>query len=162
MSRPAQYFRAGVGAAIINHQGLVLAFERADIPGAWQLPQGGLEALETPQTAVIREVREETGLSEDDLELLEALPEPLAYELPEKFRNKKTGRGQAQYWFLFRLRGVDGSIEVAAGGEFRSWQWLPFDRLLSSVAPFRQGVYRRLAERFGRHLVPSKNRLPGE
>jgi hypothetical protein len=38
MKSPAQYFRAGVGAAIINRGGLVLALERADIPGAWQLP----------------------------------------------------------------------------------------------------------------------------
>ena len=62
MKSPAQYFRAGVGAAIVNRGGLVLALERADIPGAWQLPQGGLKASESPLQAVFREVKEETGL----------------------------------------------------------------------------------------------------
>ncbi len=42
MNMPEEYFRAGAGAVVINREGLVLALERADIPGAWQLPQGGL------------------------------------------------------------------------------------------------------------------------
>ncbi len=52
MNFPAQYFRAGVGAVIINDAGLVLALARTDIPDAWQLPQGGLEADEEPLQAV--------------------------------------------------------------------------------------------------------------
>jgi len=39
----SQTFRAGVGAIILNTSGQVLALERKDIPGVWQLPQGGLE-----------------------------------------------------------------------------------------------------------------------
>ena len=51
MSMPEEYFRAGAGAVVINDRGLVLALERADIPGAWQLPQGGLDAGEEPLDA---------------------------------------------------------------------------------------------------------------
>jgi hypothetical protein len=53
MTEPTQYFRTGAGAVIANAAGFVLAFERADIPGAWQLPQGGLEAGEEPLQAIL-------------------------------------------------------------------------------------------------------------
>src|SRR5438874_5948950 len=72
MMCPAQYFRAGVGAVIVNSKGLVLAMERVDIPGAWQLPQGGIERSEEPLRAAFREVAEETGIPESDLELVDA------------------------------------------------------------------------------------------
>jgi putative (di)nucleoside polyphosphate hydrolase len=148
MSSPAQYFRAGIGAVIFNSRGLILALERADTPSAWQLPQGGLESAEDPLRAALREVAEETGIDESDLELLDAFPEPLVYELPASARSEKTGRGQVQYWFLFRFHGSDDSINVKAGGEFHAWNWIPFESLLNSVVDFRKSLYRRLADRF--------------
>ncbi|HSO19939.1 MAG TPA: RNA pyrophosphohydrolase [Desulfosarcina sp.] len=148
MRSPAQYFRAGVGAVIADGRGNVLALEREDIPGAWQLPQGGIEADEAPLQAALREVFEETAISETRLERLDAYPEPLVYELPAHAWRKKTGRGQVQYWFLFRFTGSDGAIDVMRGREFRAWKWMPFDRLIALTAGFRRPVYRRLAERF--------------
>jgi putative (di)nucleoside polyphosphate hydrolase len=153
MPCPAQYFRAGVGAVIVNSQGLVLAMERADIPGAWQLPQGGLEDAEEPQRAVYREIAEETGIAEHDLELLDTYPEPLVYELPPEARSQKTGRGQVQYWFLYIFHGSQHTIDVQQGGEFRAWQWLPFQRLLTAAVDFRKPLYRRLFERFSPWLL---------
>jgi putative (di)nucleoside polyphosphate hydrolase len=156
MSSPAQYFRAGVGAVIVNASGLVLALERADIHGAWQLPQGGIEASEEPAQAVFREVAEETGILQKDLELLHVFPEPLVYELPVSARSEKTGRGQVQYWFLFRFRGSENAIDVTGSGEFRTWKWMPFNQLFNSVADFRKPVYQRLAEEF-RHYLAKPN-----
>jgi putative (di)nucleoside polyphosphate hydrolase len=152
MKRPPQYFRAGVGAVIANRDGRVLALERSDRPGAWQLPQGGLEAGEEPLDGVYREVAEETGLGADALELVDTYPEPLAYELSAANRSPKTGRGQVQYWFLFRLTGGDRDVDVTAGREFRAWRWAAFDEIVAGVAAFRQPVYRRLHERFGPRL----------
>lgn len=146
MGLPAEYFRAGVGAVISGGDGLVLAFERAGMPGAWQFPQGGLKKGEEPLAAVYREVAEETGIAAGELELLAAYPELLAYELPATARSEKTGRGQVQYWFLFRYCGDEKSINVQCGREFGAWQWLPFAGLLQKTAPFRKPVYRRLAE----------------
>jgi putative (di)nucleoside polyphosphate hydrolase len=149
MSIPAQYFRAGIGAVILNSSGLILTLERADISGAWQLPQGGLEASEEPLRAAFREVAEETGIAEHDLELLDVYPEPLVYELPASAQSKKTGRGQVQYWFLFRFRGNDDTIDVTSGGEFHAWQWISFQSLLHTAVDFRAPLYRKLADRFG-------------
>ena len=152
MKVPEEYFRAGVGAVIIDGRGFVLSLERVGIAGAWQFPQGGLKEGEEPIYAAYREISEETGIAENELELLESAPELLAYELPQEARSVKTGRGQVQYWFLFRFIGEESCINVERGGEFRAWQWLPFPELLKSTVGFRRPVYRRLAELFERHF----------
>ena len=53
--------KVGTDAAIFNEQGEILLMERADGSG-WCLPCGWVEANERPVDAIIREVREETGL----------------------------------------------------------------------------------------------------
>ena len=42
---------------------LVRASSRTDVEGSWFLPGGGLEFGEPPEAAVLRELREETGLT---------------------------------------------------------------------------------------------------
>lgn len=144
-----QFFRAGVGAVIVSPDGSqVLVFERENIPGAWQFPQGGLEAEEEPELAVYREIEEETGLTPAHVRLLAALPEPLAYELPPRMRSAKTGRGQVQYWFYFELIAPDASMKLPPGGEFVAWRWAGFDEAVVAAAEFRRGVYGRLQQHF--------------
>jgi putative (di)nucleoside polyphosphate hydrolase len=140
---PGQYFRVGVGAVILDGRGRVLAFERAAIPGAWQLPQGGLEADETPGRAVWRELAEETGLGRRDLALLGRYPGLLAYELPSAARRAKTGRGQVQYWFFFRCR-APARLALRLGEEFRAWRWMAFPALVRGAVAFRRPVYEAL------------------
>jgi putative (di)nucleoside polyphosphate hydrolase len=153
MDFPSQYFRAGVGAVIANSRGLILALERADISGAWQFPQGGLEKDEEPLPAALREVAEETAILSKDLQLTLINPELLAYELPPAARSTKMGRGQVQYWFFFRFRGSDDVIDVHGGGEFRCWQWMSFESLLEKVADFRKSVYLRLYAQHRRNAI---------
>lgn len=150
--KPSQFFRAGVGAVIFDSRGRVLALKRSDIPGSWQLPQGGLEAGEEPPDAVLREIAEETSINSADLDRIEACDEPLAYELPPEARSEKTGRGQVQYWFLFRFTGDDRDINLSGSDEFRVWRWTPFGRLVDQVVGFRAPVYRQLMLRFEKHL----------
>lgn len=155
-SRP--WFRAGVGAVIADGRGRVLAIERSDIRGAWQLVQGGLEMGEAPVDAALREIGEETGIASDKLRLLDEYPEPLAYELPPDARSAKTGRGQVQYWFLFQFVGGDEDVRLPAEGEgegegeSRAWRWMPLATVVSGVVPFRRRLYERLLERFEQHV----------
>jgi putative (di)nucleoside polyphosphate hydrolase len=146
-------FRVGVGAVITNDEGMVLAFERKKIPGAWQLPQGGIDSGESYYDAVIREVEEETGIKEKDLELHRREPRFVAYEIPEDKRRHKTGRGQVQRWFLFRLIGSEKAITLGTGKEFRDWKWMRMDELAAGVVDFKQGMYRQLGEYFSEELV---------
>lgn len=158
MSLPAQYFRVGAGAVILNDAGLVFAFERREVPGAWQLPQGGLDHGEEPLQAIYRELFEETGIRENDLELIQPHPEPLAYELPAEWRKPKTGRGQVQYWFLFRFKGDEATIDIQKGGEAAAWQWMPFVNLKNIVTPFRRPLYAKLYDRF-QVYIPARDNL---
>lgn len=144
----SQFFRASVGAVIINRPGLALALERSDTSGAWQFPQGGIDDREEPLAAVVREVREETGITPDALQLLRQHPRLLSYELPPEWRTAKLGRGQTQRWFLFRYLGDSEAIILPSPGEFRQWRWLCLDELMPHVAGFRQEIYRDLGREF--------------
>lgn len=64
----------GVGAVIV-HEGRVLLARRGQAPlkGHWTLPGGVLELGETLIQGVAREVREETGLLVEPVELVELL-----------------------------------------------------------------------------------------
>ena len=52
-----------VVAAIIEHEGRILATQRSygDFAGGWEFPGGKVEPGETPEQAVVREIREELG-----------------------------------------------------------------------------------------------------
>jgi 8-oxo-dGTP diphosphatase len=64
----------GVGAVIV-HEGRVLLVQRGTEParGRWSIPGGLIEVGEQLSEAVIREVREETGLQVEPVELIELL-----------------------------------------------------------------------------------------
>src|SRR5262245_44594732 len=52
-----------VCAAIIKNGSILMVRHRHDGRDYWTLPGGGVEPGESPQEAVIREVREETGMT---------------------------------------------------------------------------------------------------
>lgn len=64
----------GVGAIIVS-EGRVLLVQRATEPalGRWSIPGGLIEVGEMLTEAVVREVREETGLEVEPVELVELL-----------------------------------------------------------------------------------------
>ncbi len=57
----ATRLRAGVAAIITDAQGRILLQRRSD-NGRWGMPGGGVEIGESVAEAIVREVREETGL----------------------------------------------------------------------------------------------------
>jgi putative (di)nucleoside polyphosphate hydrolase len=143
----SQWFRVGVGMVILNDDGDVLALERSDWPGSWQLPQGGLERDEEPDSALWRELEEETGLTRDDARLVAVVPEWLGYELPDDLRNAKTDRGQVHQWSVLRLRrSAEPRLHREEVPEFAAWRWMRLEDLAETVISFRRPAYRRLAE----------------
>lgn len=123
--------------------GLVLAFERVDLPGQWQLPQGGLERGETPVEAAWRELEEETGLSSNDVELVSEHGEWTIYEWPPDVVGRGDRLGQVHRWFFFRP--LDGGADPTPDGrEFSAWQWAQIPWLVGQVIAFRRPAYERV------------------
>lgn len=152
------FFRANVGVLCLSEEGLVLAFERKDHPGSWQMPQGGLHVGETPLEAARRELAEESGMAPErvaELPLLREHPEWLVYTLPE--RSGFYGLGQVQRWLAFRYPGarerVSEELDLARSPEFRSWAWMRLAEVTERTAPFRRPVYERLANAFAEWLA---------
>lgn len=141
-------FRANAGIAVLNPKGQVLAVERGDAPGAWQLPQGGIDPGETALEAAYRELQEETTLTPDAVELVGEYPDWLVYELPVAFRRPKTGLGQAQRWFVFRLTAQAARQfkvgNLPPGGENRALAFMDFAEVARKIPAFRRDVYAKL------------------
>jgi putative (di)nucleoside polyphosphate hydrolase len=146
-----QFFRAGVGALIINEAGLVLVAERSDIGSAWQAPQGGIEHGERPIEALQRELREELGIGWNDVEFVSEYDEWLAYELPEGSWSAKTGRGQAHRWFLLRLVGNPPLAHDDT--EFARHRWVTIKTLVDDSWVVRRHTYQRLADDWAGHFT---------
>jgi len=137
------YFRANVASLIVKGD-QVLAFQRRDYTDNWQCPQGGLDVGEEIIPAMWREVAEETGLSENDLELKAEYPEWLAYDYPNRERFGDC-IGQTQKWFLLEFVGDAENITLDQH-EFIAWKWMSFAELQAAVPDFKHSVYEKLGE----------------
>lgn len=149
-------YRPCAGVVLMNRAGLVFAGQRIDMPGAWQMPQGGIDGDETPREAALRELVEETGVPTDLVEVVAETPGWVYYDLPPELLGKIwKGRfgGQRQKWLLLRFLGEDGDIRIETEHpEFDRWQWMPADALLENIVPFKRQVYAEVLEAFRGHL----------
>lgn len=148
--KPSQSFRAGVGAVILNGDGMVLAFKRNEENGGWQLPQGGMQEGEEPLATLYREVREETGLLAETLQAIELAPLLRSYEYPPEKKRDNNRRGQTQTWFFFRFVGNENQITLGDQKEFCAWRWMTITELIEQVVPFKAQVYKEIQLHLGR------------
>lgn len=140
----SQTFRAGCGAIIYHSSGKILALERKKNLGSWQLPQGGIKNSEYPLKTIYREIEEETGILKKHLTIKNKKPELLVYDLPPKYVNIKTGRGQAIYWYRFDFTGTEKDITLGNKIEFANWKWMTPEELIKHVAIFKTTMYNSL------------------
>jgi putative (di)nucleoside polyphosphate hydrolase len=143
----AQGFRANVGIVLIRDGGEVFLGSRSDGRG-WQFPQGGVRRDESAEEALFRELHEEVGLREDDVEVLAATRQWLRYRLPRQFvrrRSKPLCIGQKQRWFLLRMIGGEDRLrfDVTPKPEFDDWRWVDYWAPVREVIYFKRLVYAR-------------------
>ena len=106
------------GGLIENPAGEILLIFRR---GAWDLPKGKIDPGETPLTAAIREIEEETGLSQ--LTVLENLsPTYHIYNWKADWVLKKT------HWFRFRLNATQPLI-LQAEEDIEDAEWVKKEEL---------------------------------
>ena len=146
-------YRSNVGIMMVNKTGYIFVGQRLDNnQNAWQMPQGGIDAGEDPETAAYRELLEETGVNQQNVRFLASSSRWLSYDLPEDLIptlwNGKF-RGQKQKWFLFKFLGKDGDINIATEHpEFSKWKWISKENLLEEIVPFKKSVYENVLKEF--------------
>ena len=146
-------YRSNVGIMMLNEKGYVFVGQRLDNnQNAWQMPQGGIDAGEDPETAAYRELLEETGVKKQDVRFVASSSQWMSYDLPEDLIpilwNGKF-RGQKQKWFLFKFLGEDGDINIATEHpEFSKWKWISKENLLKEIVPFKKSVYENVLKEF--------------
>lgn len=150
-------YRPCVGVCLIDGQGRIFGGTRLDMPGAWQMPQGGIDPGETPTQAALRELWEETGVTQDKAQILAESADWHRYQLPHDLVPKLwKGRfqGQEQKWFLMRLLGSDADIDITQEPrEFGSWQWMGRVEMLANIVPFKRDLYDIVLTEFAAHLA---------
>lgn len=145
-------YRPCVGIMLVNAEGLVWQGERIDTPGAWQMPQGGIEEYEELEAAAYRELEEEIGVTSDHVEILGRTEDWLSYDLPDELAGVVwNGRykGQKMHWFLMRLTAEETVINTSTENpEFAQWQWGSIDTLTGLIVPFKRQLYKALVKQF--------------
>jgi putative (di)nucleoside polyphosphate hydrolase len=151
-------YRPAVGIMLLNRNGKVFVARRIDMPAmpAWQMPQGGIDAGETPRQAARRELQEEVGT--DKAEILGESRGWLRYDLPAELAGGIWGgryRGQRQKWFVMRFAGNDRDINLATEHpEFDAWQWIAPERLPELIVPFKRALYVDILTEFREYWTP--------
>lgn len=158
MSTDADGYRRGVGIMLLDGDKRVFVGRRIDVVGDhWQMPQGGIDAGETPEAAARRELKEEIGT--DHAEFIAESARWLRYDVPAEVARRAWGkryRGQMQKWFAMRFLGRDSDIDLATHHpEFNAWKWVAPDALPELIIPFKRQLYLEILAEFAALLAPT-------
>tara|TARA_E500000178_G_C16971831_1_gene731306 strand:+ start:805 stop:1308 length:504 start_codon:yes stop_codon:yes gene_type:complete len=138
--------RKNVALVLSDGLGRVLLAKRLG-QEAWQFPQGGVDAGETYEQALFRELREEIGLGSEDVAIIQVSKHCFKYKIPSAFQRISEGRlcvGQKQKWFFLQLATSPSRVrfDCTDTPEFDDWRWVSYWHPLNAVVPFKRKVYR--------------------
>lgn len=148
-------YRKAAGIVLFNQEGKVWMGARRDKDTPqWQFPHGGMEAGESPKETAVRELSEETGIT--DIKWITTLSEPIKYDFPSEIIEnfKRLGRdnvGQASYWSLFYFCGSDNEIDFTTYPEeieFKDYRWVDIEEAPKLVVDWKKEAYRQVVRAF--------------
>lgn len=144
-------YRKCVGIVLLNKDNKVFTAKRIDtLSDAWQMPQGGIDKEETPREAAIRELEEETSIT--NIEIISESRNWLSYDLPKNLIPKLWGgkyKGQQQKWFLCKFLGEESEINIKTNiPEFSEWKWTEFKKVPEIIVPFKRELYQNIVDEF--------------
>jgi putative (di)nucleoside polyphosphate hydrolase len=138
-------YRPNVAVLMLNRKGKLLVCERRNQKGAWQFPQGGVDADEKLVKALAREVEEEIGLPWKSYKVLEKR-DGYSYLYPDQVKKKEMYfDGQDQTYYLCKLKksAPDIDLDGHKKPEFERYKWIwPEDFKLKWLPEFKRQVYR--------------------
>ena len=118
--------RIAAYAVIINDGNILLAHWNEHGRNGWTLPGGGIEGIEHPTEAVVREVFEETGYHA-------AVEELIGVDtmiVPAEQRHTGTAPLYALR-ILYRARILGGDLRAEQGGSSDEARWVPLNDVAS-------------------------------
>ena len=136
-------YRLNVAMIVLNKENKSLFCKRRNTDN-WQFPQGGVDEDETIESAMFRELNEEVGLNEENVEIKAVSQNLIYYDIPKNIRSRVLGgqfKGQAQKYFLLKL--ISGEIDLNRENtpEFDKYTWVPFWYPLNQVVDFKKEAY---------------------
>jgi putative (di)nucleoside polyphosphate hydrolase len=155
--KPDHLYRSGVGIMLINAQKEIFVGKRIDNHSdAWQMPQGGIDAGEDEDVAMLRELKEETGIDKEKLGKINKSANHYYYNLPYKLQKKFWGGkflGQKQRWYLVEFIGLDTDINVKTfDPEFSDWKWVKRENISTLIVDFKREMYDEVITEFAKYL----------
>lgn len=114
-------------AALVGENGRILVQKRPEgkpMAGLWEFPGGKVEAGETPESALVRELNEELGINVEEPDL-----EPVAFA-------SEAVKDQHLILLLYICREWSGRIESA---DLLDLQWLPVEAIHNLPMPPADG-----------------------
>lgn len=121
-----------VAAALIDRDGKVLLAERPpgkDLAGLWEFPGGKINEGETPEAALVRELREELGIETEASCLA-----PLAFSTEEKYGTNKVN-GLEEIHLLILLYVCRKWTGTPTGLERQRLKWVKGQEVLQTEMP---------------------------
>jgi putative (di)nucleoside polyphosphate hydrolase len=143
-------YRENVAGILRDSRGKILICERLGVRDGWQFPQGGVDPGETPEQALVRELREEISVEAADFRIVHRLG-PYRYLYGEG-RVKKGHHGKKQMYFLCDFLGRENRIDVRTKHpEFQAFRWIhPVEFQLNWLPEMKREVYRAVFADFFR------------
>ena len=115
----------------------------------WDLPKGHLDEGETEQQCALRELKEETGIAAEDIELIPGFRWTTEYDVYEKRFNEK--RHKTLVIFLGQLKR-EVPVVVTEHVDFRWFPWQPPHRIQErAIDPLLAAVKQFLTTETPRH-----------
>lgn len=108
------------GIFITNRNGKVLLFRRTKFPFLLTIPAGHLGIGENPESAAIREAKEEVGIEINDMEEIFS---------GTVYGDACLGGADIHYWTAYRALLDDEAISISLDEEGKYWGWYEPDEL---------------------------------
>jgi len=132
--------RNNVACILQYPDGKVLLIKRQSndnsLPGFWELPSGNIDKGETKPEALVREVKEETGIDISNI---------IVKQVDEEYYEFKTENGDTkkvtEHTFLCQ---VPHSLLVSLSDEHSDFQWIELEKLDSVYKDENDLIYKRL------------------
>jgi len=150
-----QEYRPNVAAVVLSNEHpekvLYLLAKKKGVRRAWQFPQGGIDGEETPQEALLRELKEEIGTN--DVEIIAQFPEWIRYDFPNSDKKKINKmypfRGQNQKYFLVKLKkNAVIKLDLDKKPEFEDYVFVDEEELFKKALYMKRRAYRRVIDYF--------------